>query len=262
VDFVLSKLFWSLTQPATVLFFAVFGAWALRRWLPRFSNLLLAGSALFLLVLSTTPIGRWSLGVLEDRFPQPKLEGPVAGIIVLGGGLSPEGSKAVGHAQLNDSVERITQMVALARAYPEAKVIFSGGSGAVFRQDVREADYVPDLVRSLGFDPARIVLERESRNTWENAVESKKIMQPREGETWLLVTSAWHMPRAVGCFRAAGWPVLAYPVDYRTLPRDQWPALETLAQLALFSMAAKEWVGLAGYHLMQRTDAWLPAPGR
>jgi uncharacterized SAM-binding protein YcdF (DUF218 family) len=262
VDFVLSKLFWTLTQPATALFFAVFGAFILQRWLPRLSRLLLAGAALFLLVLSTTPMGRSSLAVIEDRFPQREVKDPIAGIVVLGGALSPDASAAVGHPQLNDAVERLTALVELARAHPEAKLLFSGGSGSVLRPDDREADYVPAALAQMGFDPARVALERDSRNTWENALYSKKLMQPREGEVWVLVTSAYHMPRAVGCFRAAGWPVLPYPVDYRTQPRDQWPLLDTFGQMALFSVAAREWVGLVGYHLMDRSDAWFPAPGR
>lgn len=259
MDFVLSKLLWALTAPATCLFFAVTLGWALQRRMPRLSNWLLGGSAVFLLLLSATPIGRVALGALEDRFPQQKIEGPIDGIIVLGGALSPEASSAVGHPQLNDAAERLTGFIELARAHPEAKLVFSGGSGEVFRQDVREADEVPALLNGLGFDASKVTLERDSRNTWENAVLSKKLMQPRAGEAWVLITSAWHMPRSVGCFRAAGWPVIPYPVDYRTLPRDQWPLLETLNQLDLFTLAAKEWVGLVGYHLMGRTDDWFPA---
>ena len=260
MDFVLSKLLWALTAPATCVFFAVALGWALQRRMPRLSNWLLGGSAVFLLLLSATPIGRVTLGALEDRFPQQKIDGPVDGIIVLGGALSPEASAAVGHPQLNDAAERLTGFIELARAHPEAKLLFTGGSGEVFRQDVREADEVPALLTGLGFDASKVTLERDSRNTWENAVLSKKLMQPRPGEVWVLITSAWHMPRSVGCFRAAGWPVIPYPVDYRTLPRDQWPLLETLNQLDLFTLAAREWVGLAAYHLMGRSDDWLPAP--
>ncbi len=260
MDFVLSKLLWALTQPATTLFFAVFGAFVLQRRMPRFSRLLLAGSALFLLVLSTTPIGRATLGILEDRFPQREIQGPITGIIVLGGAQSPEGTRAVGHPQVNEAIERMLSFVELARAHPEARLIFTGGSGLVMVQDVREADDVPPFLTAIGFDPSRVTLERDSRNTWENALYAKKLMQPKPGEKWVLITSASHMPRAVGCFRAAGWPVLPYPVDYRTLPRNRWPILATLAQLEMLSLAAKEWVGLVGYHLMDRTDAWFPAP--
>lgn len=259
MDFVLSKLVWALTAPATCLFFAVTLGWALQRRTPRLANVLLGGSAIFLLLLSATPIGRSSLALLEDRFPQQRIEGPVDGIIVLGGAQSPETSAAVGHPQVNGAAERMIAFVELARAHPEAKLVFTGGSGEVFRQDVREADDVPPLLNALGFDASRVTLERDSRNTWENATLAKALVKPRPGEVWVLITSAWHMPRSVGCFRAAGWSVIPYPVDYRTLPRDRWPLLETLNQLDLLTMAAKEWVGLAGYHLMGRTDDWFPS---
>src|SRR5438132_13806853 len=103
MDFVLSKLLWALTQPATALFFAVFGGWLFQRWLPRLSQFLLACAMLFMLALSTTPLGRASLAALEDRFPQREINEPVTGIIVLGGALSPEASAAVGQPQINDA---------------------------------------------------------------------------------------------------------------------------------------------------------------
>lgn len=259
MSFIASQLLWLVTAPASLLFFAILGAWVLQRWLPRLSRFLLAGSALFLLALSCMPVGSWSLALLEDRFAAPKLTQPVDGIIVLGGALSPEASAQVGQPVLNDSAERLTEMVALARRYPDAKLLFTGGSGNWRRPDAREADQVGPFLASP-MDPSRVMFERDSRNTWQNAVDAKRLLKPGEDETWLLITSAWHMPRAVGCFRAAGWKVLPYPVDYRTWPRDEWPWLETLGQLVHFSMAAKEWVGLISYHMMDRTDTWFPAP--
>src|SRR5882762_1946768 len=102
MDFLLSKLLWTITQPATALFFAVFLGWALQSWMPRISRVLLASAALFLLLLSAGPVGRWCLTPLEDRFPRHPLDGPVAGIIVLGGAIVPEASEP-GHAELNDA---------------------------------------------------------------------------------------------------------------------------------------------------------------
>jgi uncharacterized SAM-binding protein YcdF (DUF218 family) len=111
----------------------------------------------------------------------------------------------------------------------------------------------------LGVAPDRVLVEDRSRNTYENAVMSHDLVQPKAGETWLLLTSAWHMPRAVGCFRHTGWEVLPYPVDYRTEAR---PRLELLLapHLELLDLAAKEWVGLAAYRLLGRIDALFPAP--
>jgi len=261
VDFVLSKLLWALTAPATCVFFAVTLGWALQRRMPRLSNWLLGGSAVFLLLLSATPIGRVTLGALEDRFPQQKIEGPIDGIIVLGGALSPDASAAVGHPQLNDAAERLTGFIELARAHPEAKLVFTGGSGEVFRQSVREADDVPMFLNGVGFDASRVTLERDSRNTWENAVFSQKLVDPKPGEVWLLVTSGWHMPRSVGIFRQQGWPVIPYPVDYLT-DGVYWKIKDPDFNegLGLLHRGLKEWIGMVAYHLLGYTDSWFPGP--
>lgn len=108
----------------------------------------------------------------------------------------------------------------------------------------------------------RLILEERSRNTRENARFSAELANPKPGERWLLVTSAWHMPRAVGCFRRAGFPVTAYPVDYRTAgPRDA-TRFNTFASDGLleFDLAVKEWIGLVAYKLAGYTDAWMPGP--
>ncbi|MGH8457637.1 MAG: YdcF family protein, partial [Stenotrophobium sp.] len=116
------------------------------------------------------------------------------------------------------------------------------------------------FVQSLGLDPKRLILENRSRNTWENAVFSKALVHPQAGEHWLLVTSAWHMPRAIGCFRAAGWPVIAYPVDYMSTRGAGDEDFDPEWRLRKLRFGLKEWVGLIAYHLMGRTDRWLPAP--
>ena len=260
MSFLLSKLVWTLLSPASVLLLAVVGAAVMQHFMPKLSRWLITGAALFLLMLSFTPAGRLSLAPLEDRFPHRQPVAPVDGIIVLGGALIPDASASLHRPVLGVSGERLTAMIELARTWPGARLVFSGGSGSVLHPDFREADYVPAFAASMGLDPSRVILERDSRNTWENALYSKRMIQPRETERWVLVTSAWHMPRAVGCFRAAGWNVIPYPVDYQSVPRDEWPVFDLLHQLSLFSLAAKEWVGLFAYHFLHYSDAWFPAP--
>src|SRR4029077_15074082 len=117
---------------------------------------------------------------------------------------------------LNESAERVTVVAELSRRYPGAKVLFSGGSAALIFHEGIEADFALRLFESFGVARERILLEARSRNTIENAIFSKEIAQPKAGERWLLVTSAFHMPRAIGVFRKAGFAVEAYPVDWRT----------------------------------------------
>jgi len=139
--------------------------------------------------------------------------------------------------------------------------VFSGGSGSLAAPADRDADAAGPLLLALGVDAARLTLEADSRNTSENAVAALAAAKPAPGETWLLVTSAFHMPRAVGCFRRAGWSVTAYPVDFRADP-GEWPSLfrTPARRFAELHLAVREAVGLVAYRLLGRTDALWPGP--
>jgi uncharacterized SAM-binding protein YcdF (DUF218 family) len=258
--FILSKFVWGLLAPATLLFLVITAGLLLQRRKPRLSRSLLLSSSLFLGLLLICPLGNWSLVPLELRFPKPDLTGqPIDGIIVLGGMLDPTASRKTGMPVLNGAAERITEFVSLARRYPQARLVFSGGSGSA-RHDELEADTAREFLLSQGFDSARVIFENRSRNTIENAHESFKLVQPKSGEHWLLVTSAFHMPRAVGCFQTIGWPVIPYPVDYRIYSDTDWFSFDASEQLQKLSTAAREVIGLISYRLMGRIPEWVPAP--
>src|SRR5262249_4377809 len=138
------------------------------------------------------------------------------GLVVLGGAVTPDVSALRNEVALNEAAERMTVAVELVRKYPQARLLFSGGNGELFASGATEAEVALRLFESLGVPRERILLEDRSRNTVENAVFSKSIVNPQPGERWVLVTSAYHMPRAVGVFRKAGFAVEAFPVDYRT----------------------------------------------
>jgi len=153
-------------------------------------------------------------------------------------------------------------MADLARRYPEAKIVFTGGSGYLAGSSGSEADLVEQHLTTLGVDPNRIQFERASRNTYENAVMTKVLVQPAPGEHWLLVTSALHMPRAMGLFRAAGFELEAYPVDWRTAPDFGGMLSDDPAssRLRLFDLATREWVGLFASRLTGQSRELFPAP--
>ena len=207
------------------------------------------------------PIGNLLLLPLEERFPQPNpLPAKVDGIIMLGGAQQPRLTRAHGQPAMNGRAERMTTFLALARQYPGAKLLFSGGSGEFLHQEVNEADTVRLFLQQQGFDADRVVYESRSRNTYENAVNSKALAQPKAGETWLLVTSAADVPRAVGIFRKIGWPVLPFPCDYNAL-RGEWaPNLALLDALSTIDHGLHEWIGLAVYYLTGKTSSFFPAP--
>ena len=224
----------------------------------------LATTALLLLALAGwSPLGNALILPLETRFPPGAAEhGEPTGIIVLGGAINPELSEVWGTPALNESAERMTVIAELARRFPQARIVFSGGDASLLADEPSEAKFALPLFESFGIARERIALEGASRNTWENATLSKALVQPKAGERWLLVTSALHMPRAVGCFRKAGFPVEPYPVDWRTAgPDDLLIGFATLGGgLARTDAAAREWVGLVMYWLTGRSSALFPGP--
>jgi uncharacterized SAM-binding protein YcdF (DUF218 family) len=260
MTFILSKIVAGLLAPVTLLFLAITCGIFLRSRKPRWSLGLLISSSLFLGLLLICPLGNWSLAPLELRFPRPDLNGQqIDGIIVLGGMLDPDASRQLGMPVLNDAAERLTEFVALARRYPQARLVFSGGSGSL-RSDEREANGVRSFLVAQGVDLARVTFEDRSRNTIENATESLKRVLPKASEHWLLVTSAFHMPRSVGCFRAVGWAVIPYPVDYRIYTDADFFEFKASQQLGNLRVALREYIGLASYRVMNRTPELFPAP--
>ncbi len=261
--FLLSKIAWGLSRPsgALVLLAAVgllLGGVS-RHGLARLA--LVAGVA-GLTVVVLLPLDQWLLRPLEDRFPRPAPPARVDGIVVLGGAIDGLISADRGIPSLNGEAERLTEFLALARRYPDARLCFTGGIGDLLPGAVAEAGTAGALFAALGLSPERVVFEAASRTTWENAVLSRALLHPAAGETWLLITSASHMPRAVGAFRAAGWHVLPWPVAYKTTRETR---LATLAEplgirLGRLDWAAHEWVGLLAYWALGHGSALFPAP--
>ena len=261
--FVLSKILWALVNPGNLLLLLlVLGAVLLwTRW-RRFGRWLVGFSTVAFLLLAVVPLGNWAFGVLENRFP-PLVQLPerVDGIIVAGGIVNPVTSKDRGQLSINGAVERVYEMAVLSRRYPKARIVFSGGSGSLLYPDLKEAHAVVPLFRQLGVDTKRVIFEDQSRNTAENAVNTYRVIQPKGGETWLLVTSAFHMPRTVGSFRKAGWDVTPYPVDYNTRLTKALPVQFNFSGgVGSLGGAVHEFLGLFFYWLDGKTDELFPGP--
>jgi len=256
-----SKLFWWFANPGNLLLLAVvFIALAqLFRW-RRFAGWLSVLTAVAALTVALAPAREWALRPLEYRFPAPILPEKVDGIIVLGGAINSDLSARSGRVSLNDASERLFAFMELGLRYPRAKLVFSGGSANVVDDAAREADFARTLYSQLGFDVGRIQFERDSRNTVENGRFSKLLAAPAAGEVWLLITSAYHMPRAVGVFRALDWPVIPYPVDYGVSRDGPFEAAGLLDGLTGVQWGVKEWIGLLYYRLSGFTTEFFPAP--
>ena len=265
---VASKIVWAVADPANLLLlclaFGFAAGWARQTWLRRLGRTL-AGLALLLgFALAVLPLGDWILRPLESRFPLPAEPAELDGIVVLGGAVELEPSLASGRPQLGPAAERLTAFVALARRHPEAELVFTGGYGTLRANPGREADLAATLMADLGLDPGRVRFDRTARNPRENALQARTLAEPAPGETWLLVTSAAHMPRAVGTFRRIGWAPLAYPVDFNALPAAPGEGLRLDFDLGrglfLARLALHEWLGLVAYRLLDWTDVLFPAP--
>ncbi|WP_083992145.1 YdcF family protein [Bradyrhizobium embrapense] len=259
--FVLSKTLGIILLPINFLIgVGVIGAALLLTRFARLGRKLMVGSLLLLAICGFSPLGNVLVSALEQRFPPwDASRGAPDGIIVLGGSIDADLSVAHGTPVVRTAADRVIAAAALARRYPNARLVFTGGSANLISNDAREADYAAEMFESLGIAKSRLIIERRSRNTAENAEFSKTLVDPKPGERWLLVTSAYHMPRSVGLFRKAGFNVEAYPVDWRVGDVMSFAAL-AIEGLSRTDLGAREWIGLVAYHLAGKTDDLLPGP--
>lgn len=239
-----SKAIWLIAAPtnALILITAAATLWAVLR-LSKSAAWLAAAGACALLIGGFTPVGYWLTLPLENRFPQWEAgsQPNVDGIIVLGGEVG----------------ERITILAELTRDFPQARLVYSGPG------EDRAAENLLKKFARLGGDRGRVIMEKRSRNTFENAVYSKELIKPNTNERWLLVTAALHMPRAIGCFRRIGFKVEGYPIQYATTgDRSLVQTALGLGSEALTQLdaAMKEWIGLVVYRLTDKTSELFPAP--
>jgi uncharacterized SAM-binding protein YcdF (DUF218 family) len=262
MSFVFGKLAWIVLKPSNFLALLFLFGLVLRLFgKRRTGRALMGGTLAVFLIAAVLPVGAWLIAPLENRFPQPALPERIDGIIVLGGAIETGIAADRNTLALNSNAERVVAFAALARRYPDAKLIFTGGSASLVRPDLKEADWLGPFLDAAGIPRARVVIERDSRNTDDNARMSKALMKPEPGQVWVMITSARHMPRSIGIFRRQGWAVTAYPVDYLTT-REVGVSLgfNFTGGLAALDAAAYEWFGLAYYRLSGRTDALFPRP--
>ncbi len=259
----LSTLVWSVLQPSNFLFLillaaalaALLGRYRATRWL------VLAAAAGFVLV-TFLPLGQWLTRGIESRFPAiTELPPDVAGVVALTGGIDAGIVTDPDQLALNEAAERVTTLIELGRRYPQARLIHAGTLGP----NGLPVDAFREFARKQGFDPARIEIETRSSSTEDDVRMAKELAQPKPGERWILVTSAFAMPRAVGLMRKQGWAVTPFPVDYRAPPPDAIGISQVALQPNVsqrfkeLDLAAKELFGLAFAWLKGSTSAFLPS---
>ncbi|HXT06576.1 MAG TPA: YdcF family protein [Roseiarcus sp.] len=253
--FDLSKIGWLLAAPSGILFLAAVAGAALRR---RGRWLLWAALAIIATV-AIVPVGGLGLARLEATFPPLRSPAHVDGILVIGGALDARAFDEWPASGFGPAVGRLYEAARLAKAYPQARLIDIGGPTPSERGLRAEADEAADVLVALGVPRSRIEIERRSRNTYENAVNAAAIANPKPGQVWVLITSAFHMPRAMGCFRVAGFAPLADPVDYRWLGSNSL-GFDVVGGLDDLDVAVHEYFGLVSYRLLGRTSSLWPHP--
>lgn len=259
-----AKLFWVIAQPLSMIaLLSLAGIFLFALGRRRLGFVAHAAALVVLILCGFTTLGALLIRPLEDSFTRPSpMPETVDVIVVLGGSTLARVSTARGVAELNDAGDRLTDAVVLARRYPQARIVFSGGAGLMEPGGEPEAATAERLLLAMGIAPERLVLEDQSRNTDENAELTSAVLGPDPGMA-MLVTSAFHMPRSVGLFRRVGIDVVPWPTDYRSSGQEGFgfDFANPVHNLNIASVAIKEWIGLAVYHWTGRIDTILPAQG-
>lgn len=226
------------------------------------AKLFSALTVIWLVVFGLLPTGSYLMHTLESRFPEPQeLPQDIDGIIILGGALNVLRTSQYNTISLNDNAERLTVLLRLKEAYSSLPIIFTGGAGKFGYPDLSEADMIKPLLNKLVADPDLLIYENNSRNTYENALFTRQIIDRMVGRKWLLITSARHMPRSVGAFRHQNIDVVPYPVDYRSLPDFRFSlSSNPITSMTGFRTPLHEWLGLFAYYLTDKSSELFPSP--
>ena len=262
IFFYLSKNLWTVTSPDSL--FIILLTLSLFLFLFRQTKkatLLLGLLTFCTLFLSFFSVGDWMLYPLESRFQHnPDLPEQVDGIIVLGGSIIPDLSVEWQQLETNQFHERLSSFIQLSQLYPEARLVFSGGNASTDKDRPTEAQIAETYFLKSGISPERLLIEKKARNTAENVSYSRQLVSPQSNETWLMITTAYHMPRAMGVFCKHNWKVIPYPVDHKTLPSKLYQSeFSLIGHANHLVLASHEWLGLLAYYLSGKTHQLFPA---
>lgn len=255
--FFASKLIALLAQPLHWVLILMLAAMLAGKRRAKLQRNAMACAFALLLMIGWQPLPDQLHRALEQSYaeiaPDADLSG-YAGVVVLGGALV-SGYVAQDHSQplLNDAAERMTAASAIARKHPTLMVVFTGGEGDFFGTGPTEAQRAAQFFVAMGLSRDRFVFEDQSRNTYENALFTAKLPGIDPNKRWLLITSAWHMPRSMATFQKAGWNVTAYPVDFRTGNQTPWIQYSLATGPEQWYVLLREYIGIAAYKLAGRS---------
>lgn len=261
--FALSKIFWSLAQPLNALcLLGVFGL-ALRAKWDMAGQRLMNAALILILLLGILPVGPAMVTWFERQYPTPKdIPENLDGIIVLGGAFESHLTKETGHIVANDQIDRVLCFMELAHANPNAKLVFSGGAGDIVNPEAMEGDDARAFFKLAGMADRKIQYEEKSRNTYENALYTMELVDPKAKERWAVATSAYHMPRTVGIFEKFQWHIIPYQCDPKTDGTyDVFKRLPNVTgNFHMMNLAVKEMIGNIVYYFTGKSAFLIPPP--
>lgn len=264
MSFDLSKLIQTFIEPANAfaLLLLVAALLAVSRWesVAAKARRFILFLALVLAVTAAFPVGEWGLMPLENRFAATPLPEKIDGIIMLTGDENPSRSEGRGQPLAGEYASaRYIRLAALARHYPKARIVIVGDTAPNFKSKTTTQSLAREIIADMGIDASRVSFEKESRTTDENAALTVRMLKAEKSENWLLLTSAYHMPRSVLCFEHYGMKVAPAQTGYLTASHVHWGFnLDLTKQFGLLRLAAHEYYGLIGYRLTGKTGSFWP----
>tara|TARA_Y100000588_G_scaffold381706_1_gene467840 strand:- start:237 stop:1019 length:783 start_codon:yes stop_codon:yes gene_type:complete len=257
MTFFLSKFLWFILNPFNLfIYFLILAFFFNYINFKKISKLIFSFTILFFIFSGILPTGSYLNYLLEKDFHDTIiLPKKVDGILILSGASNPNLTKEYNKISLNDSAERLTESIILINKYPNAKIIFSGGSGSLNPDAIGHSYAVKLFFENLNINLKNIIFENKSRNTYENILFSKNKAKPQSNEIWIVITSAFHLKRTLNIAKKLEWNLLPYPTDFKQSKKFEWKiSFNFLNNFLTFQNSSHEWMGLAAYYWMGRTS--------
>ena len=258
----LSSMLWSTFQPVQALVYLLLLVLILSFFNKnKFSRIINSITIILFILVILLPNGTYLLWKLENAYTIPKsFPNKIDGILILGGGINPILTYEHSQTILNEKIERIIESVKLIKQFPDAKVIYSEGAPITAKINITNIDAVKFFYKQMGVNNKKIIFENKSRNTYENIIFSKKFINENDSNKWILLTSAYHMKRAMSVAAKLELNFIPYPVDYRLQTAYNWKLVYIvkgrtfLTNLNHFQLAIHEYIGLIVYYLTKKSN--------
>lgn len=258
LHYILGRILWYVLAPSHLLVLLLFIGLALT-WLKRpLGRRITMAVAISLLIIVIAPVEHLLLAPLEQRIEQPAAIADIDSIIVLGGGQQRQLSHQFPYSGYGRHSGRMIAAVAIARQY-SVPIIFAGGQLLQDNTSYPEAKSFEDILQLSDLKPEQVIINSESKDTYDNARFAKEITQQHGFKRSLLITSAAHMPRALGAFNRQKINIIPFPVEYQLVNSGRWFGFSTLVKkFYLIEYAAHEWLGLTKYYILGMSQNLLP----